>query len=115
MKSIIMASAVAVAVLFASPVASEAATNVKIYLGLPHYTVKPGNDYVFRKGYGWYRPAKATSGKISCERAKNRVQNSGYRNVDRVECSGATYTFRGTRNGKRHVVSVDARSGNVSR
>lgn len=115
MKSILIASAMAMAVLFASPVPGEAATTVKIYLGLPHYVVRPGNDYVFRKGHGWYRPAAAARGKISCERARSRVKNSGYRNVDKVECSGATYTFRGTRNGKRHVVSVNARSGNVSR
>lgn len=115
MKSILIASAMAATFLFASPLPGEAATNIKIYLGVPHYTYRVAPDYVYRKGYGYYRPAGVAGNKISCSRAKNRVQNSGYKNVDRVECSGATYTFRGTRNGKRHVVYVNSRTGNVSR
>ena len=43
-----------------APVA-EAATNVKIVLGVPYYTYKVGPDYVFRSGYGWHKVKKTKS------------------------------------------------------
>jgi hypothetical protein len=114
MKKMIIAAMAAAAATCAVPAADgEAATKVKIYLGVPHYATRLGPDYFYRNGYGWYRPA--AKGKISCERARNIVRNQGFRNVDRVECNGPTYTFRGTRNGKRYAVYVNARTGGVWR
>ena len=53
--------------------------------------------------------------KMSCGEAKWSVRNRGYRNVSTVECNGATYTFRASRNGHRILVYVNARSGAVWR
>lgn len=113
MKRMLVAAMAAAAATFAVPTADSLAdTKVRIYLGVPHYSYRVAPDYVFRDGYGWYRPARA---RISCQRARNIVRNQGFRNVDRVECNGATYTFRGTKNGKRYAVYVNARTGGVWR
>jgi hypothetical protein len=112
-KKLLIAAAMAMAVGFGAPAPAEAASaKVRIYLGVPHYSYRIGPDYEYRRGYGWYRPAKR---KISCERARSVVRNHGYRNVRTVECRGATYTFRGVRNGKRFVLYVNARSGGMWR
>lgn len=116
MKKLLIASMAVAAALLTAPVESQADTKVKIFLGVPHYTYRVAPDYVYRDGQGWYRPGKAQGkAKISCERARNLVKNQGFRNVDRVECNGATYTFRGTRKGKRYAVYVDSRTGGVRR
>lgn len=112
MKRTLVACMVFAAALFTAPTESTAHAKVRIYLGVPHYAYRVGPDYVYRSGWGWYRPARA---RISCQRARNIVKNRGYRNVDRVECNGATYTFRGTRGGKRYVIYVNSRSGGVWR
>lgn len=114
MKSILLSAALAASVLIGIPAAAEAATNVRIYLGIPHYTYQVGPDYVYRKGYGWYRPA-GVNNKLSCAQARDKVRNRGYRNVSTVECGGRTYTFRATRNGDRTRVYVNSRSGAVWR
>lgn len=113
MKKIIIAAMAAAAAAIVLPAADGMAdTKVRVFFGVPHYAYRVGPDYVYRKGYGWYRPAR---NKISCERARNIVRNQGFRNVDRVECNGATYTFRGTRSGKRYAIYVNARTGGVWR
>lgn len=113
MKKFLIASALAATFAFAAPVPAEAhSSGIRIYLGVPHYSYRIGPDYQYRRGYGWYRPSVR---RISCERARNLVRNRGYRNVQAVECRGATYTFRGVRNGKRFVLYVNSRSGGVWR
>lgn len=92
---------------------ADAKTNVKIYLGYPHYDYRVGPDYRFRKGYGWYNPAYRA--RLSCEAAYRQVARRGFRNIKTVECRGQTYTFRATRNGNRQVVYVDARTGALMR
>ena len=112
MFKLLVATVLAAGVVLSVPLESRAATNVKIYLGVPHYSYRVAPDYVYRKGQGWYRPVRA---RISCERGRNIVRNQGFRNVDRVECSGPTYTYRATRNGKRLSVYVNSRTGGVWR
>lgn len=96
--------------------AAEAKTNVRIYLGLPHYSYQVGPDYRFRPGWGWYRPGyPAYRNRLSCNEARQSLRSRGYRNIQRVECDGRTYTFRALRNGNTVVVYVNSRTGAVWR
>ncbi len=113
MKKFLISSALALSFAFAAPVPGEAATSVRIYLGLPHYSYQIGPDYEYRRGYGWYRAKNAR--RVSCDRARSLVRNRGYRNVQVIECQGATYTFRAVRNGKRYKLFVNSRSGGIWR
>ena len=56
MKKLLFASAFAAALALGLPMAAQADTKVKVYLGLDHYDYQVGPDYRFRDGYGWYRP-----------------------------------------------------------
>ena len=112
MKKVLFAVAMTLGLASLAPHPAEADTKVRIYLGVPHYSYRVAPDYIYRPGWGYYRPANA---RISCSRARDLVQRRGYRNVDRIECSGATYTFRATRNGDRTRVYVNARTGAVWR
>ncbi len=118
MKSLILAAAFAASLAIGVPslgvpTPAQADTKVRIFFGFPHYGYRVGPDYRYRPGYGWYHPGyrNRAHARVSCGEAKWRVRNNGYRNVSTVECRGATFTFRGTRNGRRHVLFVNSRSG----
>jgi hypothetical protein len=116
MKKLIFASAFAAALAMGLPMAAQADTKVKVYLGLPHYGYQVGPDYRFREGYGWYRPvAVYNRGRVSCGEARRIVRNSGFRNVATIECQGRTYTFEATRRGRDVTVYVNSRTGAVWR
>jgi hypothetical protein len=115
MKSLFLAAAAAATLAFAMPTTASADTNFKLYLGMPHYDYRVGPDYRFRKGYGWYRPGVIHRGRISCGEARRIVRNSGFRNVDTIECRGRTYTFEATRRGRDVTVYFDSRNGRVWR
>ena len=116
MKSLVLASAVAAVLAFAIPTAADAKTNVRIYLGMPHYSYQVGPDYRFRSGYGWYRPVGIYNrGRLSCGEARARVRHSGFRNVATIECQGRTYTFEATRRGRDVTVYVNSRTGAIWR
>jgi len=53
--------------------------------------------------------------RLSCGEARSRVRNSGFRNVDTIECNGRTYTFEATRRGRDVTVFVDSRNGRIWR
>lgn len=116
MKGFFLATAFAATLAFGMPVAAEAA-KVKIYLGVPHYDYRVGPDYRFRDGYGWYRPVHYgyNRGRLTCGEARRIVRNSGFRNVDTIECRGRTYTFEATRRGRDVTVFVNSRNGRVWR
>lgn len=116
MKSLLLASALAATLGLGLSSAAEAHNvNFKLFFGLPHYGYQVGPDYRFRPGYGWYRAGKGNVVRLSCGAAKARVRNSGYRNVSTIECSGATFTFRATRNGNASRIFVNARTGAIWR
>jgi hypothetical protein len=116
MKKLLMALVVAAPVAFGlgGVNGAEAKTNVKIYLGMPHYGYQVGPDYVYRKGYGWYRPGKRFN-QLSCGEARRIVRNRGYYNIVARNCNGGTYVFRAVRNNRVAIVYVNARSGAVWR
>lgn len=118
MKSIILASAFAATLAIGLPVAAEAKTNVQIYFGMPHYGYQVGPDYRFRDGYGWYQDThyyNNNRGRLSCGEARRAVRNSGFRNVNTIECNGRTYTFEATRRGREVTVFVNSRNGRIWR
>jgi hypothetical protein len=119
MKKLIVASAFAALVGFGMSTAAEAKTNFQLYLGYPHYDYRPGDDYRYRDGYGWYNPGYRVrpqyNVRLSCNEARREVRRKGFRNVSAIECNGRTYTFRAVRNGNRMIVYVNSRSGAVWR
>ncbi len=119
MKGFFLATAAAVTLAFAMPVAADAKTNVQIYFGVPHYSYQVGPDYRFREGYGWYRYSgynnEFNRGRLSCGEARRIVRNNGFRNVATIECQGRTYTFEATRRGRDVTVFVNSRNGRIWR
>jgi hypothetical protein len=93
---------------------SPAQAEVRIYLGVPYYDARPGYDYRYYPGRGWYRPV--LPGRfISCSRGIRIVRNAGYRNVRVIECNGPRYTYRATRSGRVFTLSLNARTGRFVR
>ena len=112
MKRLVIAAAIAASLAIGLPSAADAHnTRVQIFFGYPHYSYQVGPGYLYRPGYGWYWPGYRNQARLSCGQAKWTVRNNGYRNVSAIECSGATYTFTGARNGRGYVLYVNSRSG----
>ena len=97
--------------------AAQADTDVKfkIYFGEPYYTYRVGPDYVYRKGYGWHRQHVVVRNKLSCSQARSIVRKHGYHVVSTRDCTGTTYVFKTSSNGKAHTVYVNARTGGLWR
>ena len=124
MKSLFLASAVVATLALAMPTAADAKTSVQFFFGMPHYGYQVGPDYRFRDGYGWYQDTRYYNnyryynnnrGRLSCGEARRIVRNSGFRNVDTIECNGRTYTFEATRRGRDVTVFVNSRNGRIWR
>lgn len=114
MKKFLIASVITASLALGLSAAAEAHSSFKLYFGLPHYSYNMGPDYAYRSGYGWYRPGYNRN-RLSCGEARREVRNRGYREVRTVECNGATFTFRGWRNGRSHQLLVNSRTGAVWR
>ena len=108
MKKIILASIFALGLAMGFPAGAQADSNVKDYFDRREI----GDPYGC---YGCYPRWGVYQGRISCSAAKARVRNSGYRNVDTIECRGSTYTFEATRKGRDVRVFVNSRTGALSR
>lgn len=115
MKKILLASAFLASLAVGLPSAAEAHSSFKLYFGLPHYSYNVGPGYVYRRGYGWYRPGYYNRDRMSCGEARREVRSRGYYNVRTVECRGTTYTFRAWRNGRNFQLLVNSRTGAVWR
>lgn len=110
-----LAFAAAFAGLLALAPSAEAKTNVivRFDVGVPYYAYQNGPDYLYRPGWGWYRPVNRPGygNRMSCRQAARIVRRNGYYNVVARECGGGTYTFSGFRNGRRFLLFVNSRSG----
>jgi len=117
MKNLLIATALMASVVLGLSQTSEA--RVRVYLGVPHYDYYVGPGYIYRGGYGWYRPGPGYVApgyyRISCGEARRIVRRSGYQNVSTIECNGRTYTFRAMRRGNPVTVFVNSRTGDVWR
>lgn len=108
MKKTVFASLFAAGLAMGLPAGAQAQSNVKDYFDRREIG-DPFGCYGCTPRYGVYQ------GKMSCSAAKARVRNSGYRNVDTIECRGITYTFEATRKGRDVIVLVNSRTGAVWR
>lgn len=120
MKTTIAALAIALALPLGLGVATESAqakTNVSvgIFFGQPHYRYAPNDNYVYRRGYGWYMPRDRMNNRISCGAAKRDLRNRGFRILTTRDCQGSEYVFRVERNGNVRLVSYNARNGRIVR
>lgn len=124
-KSLFVAGGLALAALTAAPVA-QADTDVQVYFGVPFYSYRVGPGWTYYDGYGWYNRGRygdigprfgdyRRGQRLSCDRARKLVRNSGYYNVRVRECDGRTYTFTGKRKGKTYVLYLNSRNGNIWR
>jgi hypothetical protein len=56
----------------------------------------------------------STSGGISCEAAADIVESFGFSDVQSTSCSGDTYGFDGTRDGKPYSIKLSAADGELT-
>ena len=116
-KFALMAALAASALGFAGAAApAMAKTNFQLYLGVPYYDNRLGDDYRFYPGRGWYRPPfDRGRWNISCNEGRRIIRQNGYRNVRAIDCQGPRYTYRATRNGRNVTLSLNARNGRLMR
>ncbi len=109
-KSLIAAAAVAVSLTALAPVQqAQAKVNVDINLGLgggyyPGYG--GGYDYGYDGGYYPVVEPYYDSG-ISCNRGKNIVRRSGFRNVHAIDCGAPVYQYKAWKFGSPYKVRVN--------
>jgi hypothetical protein len=109
LKSLLAAAAIALPMSMMAAAPAEAATDVRIYLGLPHFNYYPGAGFIQRPGYGWYRPGYR---QLTCNQGARLLERRGYRVRAVVECGGSQYTYRvRTPKGNNIVLKLNARTG----
>lgn len=125
-KSMMLAGTVALCAVALAP-AAQAKTNFSVHLGVPFYGYQVGPGWEYYEGYGWYDPGRygrfnrqrermgSIGNRLSCNQARRLVSQQGFSRVQAVECQGRSYTFSARRNGNHYTVSVDSRTGDVSR
>jgi len=93
---------------FAGPAAMAGSpdVDVNIGVGVPGVGIY-GNDY--DEDYDYRRR------RISCGEARSLVRDRGYNRVRRLSCGGRIHSFEAFRRGRLWLVTVNARTGNISR
>lgn len=51
---------------------------------------------------------------VSCEKATSIIQGYGFSSVKSTSCTGSTYAFAATRDGKNYAVKLNAKSGELT-
>jgi hypothetical protein len=98
-KTIMMAVALALGVVIASPVGpARADADIGIGIGGGY-----GSD-----PYLW----QARRG-ISCRQGASIVFSAGFKNVRAVDCGGSQYSYIGRRGDRQYKITVRARNGNI--
>ena len=107
-KSLIAAAAVAVSLTALAPVQqAQAKVNVDINLGLGgEYYPGYGGGYGYDGGYYPVVEPYYDSG-ISCNRGKNIVRRSGFRNVHAIDCGAPVYQYKAWKFGNPYKVRVN--------
>ena len=60
------------------------------------------------------KPKPAAVKTITCDKASSIVQGYGFSAVKSTSCSGATYAFAATRDGKNYAIKLNAGSGELT-
>jgi hypothetical protein len=92
---------------FAGPAAMAGSPDVDINIGVPGVGIYGGDNY--DEDYDYRRR------RISCGEARSLVRDRGYNRVRRLSCGGRIHTFEAFRRGRLWLVTVHARTGNISR
>lgn len=94
----------------------------------PAYRYDDENDYAYdpnyyepeyvpprkkRKSYAQPQATKKATA-ISCAKAGQIVSGYGFKSVEQVSCSGQTYAFNATRDGKPFTIKLSAASGELT-
>jgi hypothetical protein len=127
-KSLIAAAAIAATMAVALP-AQEAKADVDVSIGIGVGGFHPGygyNDYDYDYdadfdagygdgyGYGYDYPVhKPYSNKISCNKGRRIVDNSGFNKVKAVDCSLPGYRYTAWKKGRKYMVRMNGR-GNIT-
>lgn len=124
-KSILAATAVAATLAVAAP--AEAKTNIYLGIGVgsPGYTYDPSYDYAppppprrhrhhprpvyAEPDYGYYQEDYG----VSCGQGRRIVRNSGFYNVQTIECDGQNFKYEAERRGRTYIVKLDSRTGEI--
>ncbi len=69
--------------------------------GGPGYYDEPWNDY------------PVISHRLTCDEARFRVRERGFKKISTKDCSGKSYSFTASKNGARYLVKVNAHTGRV--
>jgi hypothetical protein len=54
-----------------------------------------------------------SSHRLSCNEARFRVRERGFKKITTRDCSGKSYSFTASKNGARYLVKVNAHTGRV--
>ncbi len=112
MKKTILGLLAAAALLGGAATIAEAKTNFSLFFGVPYYDEQMGPDYRFYPNRGWYRgDVRPGFRRMSCNQARNIVQDQGFRRVVARDCEGRTYSFSARRYNHRVIVYVNSRTG----
>jgi hypothetical protein len=91
----------------AAPAAMAGSPDVDINIGVPGVGIYGGDNY--DEDYDYRRR------RISCCEARALVRDRGYIRVRNVSCGGRIHAFKAFRRGTLWLVTVNARTGNISR
>jgi hypothetical protein len=118
MKRTFLALAVAAPLaLSLASLAARADTDVgdRLNFGEHYYDHRVGPDYIYRKGYGWYRSRGEMHQRLTCGEARSIVRRRGYGDILVRDCHGTTDVFRTSKNGRPHIAYVNPRTGGMWR
>lgn len=123
-KSILAVSAIATTLAVAAP--AEAKVHIYVGIGTPGYVYDPSYDYAppppprpryiphprpvyVEPDYGYYQEDYG----VSCGQGRRIVRNSGFYNVQTIECDGQNFKYEAERRGRTYIVKLDSRTGEI--
>jgi hypothetical protein len=107
MRNIVLAAGLALTLVLAgSPAAMAQSPDIDVDIRVPGvggYGDPYDEDYSYRRR------------RVSCPEARRIVRDHGYRRVRTLRCGERRHTFEGFRRGRLWVLTVSARTGELSR
>jgi hypothetical protein len=60
-----------------------------------------------------HKPLEESTGKVTCQQAREIISKYAFSEVNRNSCSGSVYQFKAMRNGKPFLIKISARNGEL--
>jgi hypothetical protein len=125
-KSILAATAIAATLAAAAPAEAKTHIYLGIGVGAPGYAYDPSYDPAYdyappapvyrhprpvyvEPDYGYYQEDYG----VSCGQGRRIVRNSGFYNVQTIECDGQNFKYEAERRGRSYIVKLDSRTGEI--